>query len=182
MQVKTLMIAAGLLMATSGLAVAQAPVSKAEMLKATATIQQIDQTNRLITIRTPDGLEDIVWAGPEVKRFDELKVGDKVSMAYYESRVYRLRKPGDPPLSAGGSAVTPAKSALPGATVSKQTTATVTVKSVDQNVGTITVTTKDGRVISRKVDDKSNLTGVKAGDQIDIIYTEALLVSVERAN
>jgi len=35
-------------------------------------------------------------------------------------------------------------------------------------------------VISRKVDNKSNLNGVKIGDTIDIAYTEALLVSVDR--
>ena len=35
--------------------------------------------------------------------------------------------------------------------------------------------------MTRKVEDKSHLQGVKAGDKIDITYTEALLASVERA-
>jgi hypothetical protein len=61
-----------------------------------------------------------------------------------------------------------------------QAVTSVTVKAVDAAAGTITVTTRDGRVISRKVDDKSNLNGVKIGDTIDIAYTEALLVSVDR--
>jgi hypothetical protein len=43
------------------------------------------------------------------------------------------------------------------------------------------VTTSDGRTVTRKVDKKSNLEGVKPGDKIDITYTEALLTSVERA-
>jgi hypothetical protein len=57
---------------------------------------------------------------------------------------------------------------------------TVTVKSVDTAAGSITVTTEGGRTISRKVDDPSRLNGVKAGDRIDIVYTEALLATVER--
>jgi hypothetical protein len=64
--------------------------------------------------------------------------------------------------------------------MSRQTVQTVTVKSVDMTVPSITVTTADGRTVTRKVDKKSVLEGVKAGDQIDITSSEALLVSVER--
>jgi len=34
--------------------------------------------------------------------------------------------------------------------------------------------------VTRTVDKKSYLTGVQPGDKIDISYTEAILVSVER--
>jgi Cu/Ag efflux protein CusF len=55
----------------------------------------------------------------------------------------------------------------------------VTVKSVDMNAPSITVTTADGRTLTRKVADKNNLAGVKAGDQIDITYTQGLVVAAE---
>jgi len=48
-------------------------------------------------------------------------------------------------------------------------------------VPSITVTTDDGRTVSRKVEDKKNIEGVKAGDKIDITYTQALLTSIETA-
>lgn len=64
--------------------------------------------------------------------------------------------------------------------MARQTVQTVTVKSVDMSVPSITVTTADGRTVTRKVEKKSNLEGVKAGDKIDITYTEALLTSVDR--
>ena len=57
---------------------------------------------------------------------------------------------------------------------------TVTVKSIDVAVPSITVTTPDGRTITRKVEDKKNLTGVAPGDSIEITYTRALLTSIER--
>jgi hypothetical protein len=39
---------------------------------------------------TPDGTFVGTVAGPEVKRFAEIKVGDKVSAKYYENIVLRL--------------------------------------------------------------------------------------------
>ena len=177
-------LAAAVVVATGAYAGAQQTVTKAgEMVKASATIQQIDATKRLITFRSEDGTEDTVYVGPEIKRFDELKVGDKVNMTYYESKVFKIRKPGDPPLNTKTeTAVTGTSGALPGGTMAAQTVQTVTVKAVDQAAGTITVTTSDGRTIIRKVDDKNNLTGVNPGDQIDIITTQALLASVERGS
>jgi hypothetical protein len=57
----------------------------------------------------------------------------------------------------------------------------VTVKSIDPKTPSITVTTPDGRTVTRKVEDPKNLAAVKVGDQIDITYTQALLASIERA-
>jgi hypothetical protein len=147
---------------------------------ATVTIQQIDSTKRLVTYRSADGTEDTVYAGPDFTRFNELKVGDKVHITYYESKVYQLRKPGAPPLEPSDRMVaTAGKTAAPSGTISRQTVQTVTVKAVDMSVPSITVTTSEGSVVTRKVDNKANLEGVKVGDTIDIIATEAILASVE---
>jgi len=153
-----------------------------EKITATATIVEIDQTARMITFKSPDGTEDTVWAGPEFTRFNELKVGDKVSLTYYTSTVFQLRKPGDPaPPKADTAQVTPGKGAKPSATLAMQTSDTVTVKSVDAAAGTITVTTSKGHVVHRKVENKKNLEGINPGDKIDITYTEAVLATVHPA-
>jgi len=165
------------------IAEAQKTVAKpAEVVKATATIQQIDSTKRRITFRNEDGTEDTMVAGPEFKRFNELKVGDKVNLTYYASTVYQVRRPGTKGPDTGVSAAaTPAGRALPGGTISAQSVQTVTVKSIDPAVPSITVTTSDGRTVTRKVDKKEYLDGVKIGDKIDITYTESVLAMVERA-
>jgi hypothetical protein len=74
----------------------------------------------------------------------------------------------------------PAAQAVPGGAVDQQTR-NVTVKAVDPNLPSITVTTPDGRTVTRMIEDKKNIEGVKAGDRIDITYTQALLVSAEPA-
>jgi len=66
-------------------------------------------------------------------------------------------------------------------TAAVQAKMTATVKAIDAATPSVTVTTSDGRAVTRKVEDKKNLEGVAVGDQIDITYTRALLTSVERA-
>jgi Cu/Ag efflux protein CusF len=182
MDPKKLTLVAAMFLATCGLVGAQQTVTKpGPTVKASATITKIDPATRMITFKMEDGTEDTALAGPEIKRFDELKVGDKINMTYYSALVFQIRKPGDPPLTAATKSMAqPAGGKLPGGTYAEQVMRTVTVKAVDANVGSITVVTSEGRTLTRTVENKANLKGVKVGDQIDITYTEAMLVGVER--
>lgn len=67
----------------------------------------------------------------------------------------------------------------PGATISRQVTATVEVLAVDPAVPSITVKTTDGHTVTRKIENPKNLEGVKPGDKIDITYSQAVIVQVE---
>jgi hypothetical protein len=165
----------------SSLALAQQPVTKTASVTATATIQAIDKANRMVTLKDDtSGAEDTMVAGPAMKRFDELKVGDKVKVTYYESLVMQVRKPGDPAPTPGESAkATRGTGASPSATLAAQQTATVEVVSIDDKLPSITVKTADGRTITRKVENRKNLEGVKPGDKIDLTYTQAALLSIE---
>jgi Cu/Ag efflux protein CusF len=181
MRLTRLVIAATLLVAASSMPRAQT-VTKAEVQKASVTITAIDTLSRTITVKGDDGKEDTIWAPPEMARFNELKVGDRVNLTYAESLVFQLRKPGAASQKPSETAAVAATgTALPGAKAARQVTTTVTVKSVDPAVPSITVTTADGRTVTRKIADKANLQGVAPGDRIDITYTEAILANVERA-
>jgi hypothetical protein len=158
----------------------QTVTKKTEPITATMTIQAIDKANRLVTLRDESGAEDTMQIGPAMKRFDELKVGDKVKISYYESLVFQVRKPGDPIKTAGDTAkLTPGTGASPSGTLSSQQTTSVEVLAIDQKLPSITVKTADGRTVTRKVDNPKNLEGVKVGDKIDITYTQAAVLSVE---
>src|ERR1044072_6860251 len=118
-------------MAAVPLPLAQAPVTKSNMIKISATIQAIDSTTRTLTLRDDKGNEDTFSVGDGVQRFNELKVGQKVDITYYESIVFQLVKPGEK--GSGTSieaALDRAKSALPAGTLAGQEKATVTVKAV----------------------------------------------------
>jgi Cu/Ag efflux protein CusF len=157
-------------------------VKESQSVTATATIQAIDKTNRLVTIKDEKGDEDTMQVGPAMKRFDELKVGDKVKVKYTESLVLQLRKAGTPAPTGGDSAaVTRGTGASPAVTLAQQQSTTVDVLAVDMKVPSITVKTADGSTVTRKVKDKKNLEGVAVGDKIDITYTQAALLSIESA-
>jgi hypothetical protein len=81
------MIAAAVVMSMTSTASGQARTISSEMRTETATIEAIDSANRAVSLRKPDGTYVTIVAGPEVKRFAELKVGDKVTAQYYENVV-----------------------------------------------------------------------------------------------
>lgn len=147
----------------------------------TAVIKKIDAQNRFVLLRGDDGEEVGVFAPPELPRFNELRVGDRVTITYYESTVYQL-KGRHTPRPAVSEQVTGTESAsrLPGATLSHQVTERVTVKAVDRKAASITVVGSSGQTVTRHVDDPSHLDGVKPGDHIDITYTQAVLATVTR--
>jgi len=178
----TAIVAAAAWLAGTLPAHAQATVSKGTIETATATIKAVDQAKRTITIETDKGESDTFSVGPEIKRFDEFKAGQKVKMTYYESVVYIVRKPGEPVAPASSdAAVTRGTGALPGATIATQEKTTVTVKAIDKDKAMITVTAQDGSVMTRKVEDKKNLDKVAVGDRIEITYTRAVLTNLEAA-
>jgi len=147
-----------------------------------ATIEAIDSTNRLVTLKFADGTVNTVWAGPEVRRFSELKVGDTVTFRYHESAIVQLRKAGDAAAAPSSSeGIVRRAGGKPGAAMAKQINATVTVEAIDPAVPSITVKTDDGSRVTFHVEHKENLDGVKAGDRIEITYTQALMISVEGA-
>ena len=101
---------------------AQKAVSKGEMIEVKAKIVALDSTSRLVTLQDDTGESETIYAGPEVKRFDALKVGDTVTFRYYESMVYVIKKPGTPASAAPADAakVVRSQGAKPGGTISTQ--------------------------------------------------------------
>lgn len=177
---KTLAVLA-LAVALPGLAFAQKPVTRTESIEVKGTIEAIDHTSREITIKDAAGVMDTYSVGPEVKKFDALKVGDTITARYYAAVAFQLRKPGTPAPAPAADDVklVPGQGPKPGGTLSQQKQATVTVKAVDAKAPSITVVTDDHRTLTFKVEDPKNLKGVQPGDKIDVTYTEAFMITVQ---
>jgi hypothetical protein len=145
----------------------------------TATIEAIDQTNRIVTLKGPQGNLVDTYVDESYKRFNQLKVGDQVKAQYYESLAMSIRKPGDPAPAAGVKESVTAREGAPGATAARQLTGSVTVTALDPKVPSISVKGPKGNVFSMRVQDPKRLQGVKVGDTIDVAYTQALLIAVD---
>lgn len=173
-----LSIVAAALVTISVTVQAQKPVNVGDAVSATFTIVAIDHSARIVTLEDKDKATQDVYCGPDVKRFDALKVGDKVTFRYYESMVTAISRPGAAKAPVSES-VTRSAGTKPGGTVSQQMTASVTIDSIDTKVGAVTIRNAAGKKMSLKVDNKKNLEGYKAGDKVDITYTQALAISVD---
>jgi hypothetical protein len=150
-----------------------------DMVTVSGTVEAIDHPGRVLTLKKEKDGEFVTVDVPEsVRRFDEIKVGDKVSARYYDNVTVRLKKPGETGVNAGEVAVTPGGGPKPSGTVAAQRTMTATVEAIDPKVPSITFKGPKGWKYSRRVQDKDVLKQVKVGDQVDFTWTEAVVLQV----
>ena len=159
---------------------AQSKTLTGEVRTEQATVESIEASTRSITFKRTDGTYFSSVAGPEIKRFDEIKIGDKVTAKYYDTLVVRVKAAGESDVVSQATGTTGSSQALPGGTKAKQTTITATITDIDQTIPSITFTGPNGWKYTSRVEDKAALAKVKVGDKVDLVWTEALLVSVER--
>ena len=146
----------------------------------TATVEAIDTAARELTLKGPKGNYVVMECPDSVKRFNEIKVGDQITVKYMEALVLAVHK-ADAGAKLGTTAQTGVermKTEKPAATISRQITATVAVEAVDMAAPSITIKTADGNTQSFRVKDKKKLEGVNPGDKLEITYSEAVAMSV----
>lgn len=150
---------------------------------AKVTVTSVDHDTRTMILKSDSGKSLAVLAGPEVKNFDKIRAGDSVTLRYTESIAVSLLKP--------GAAATPASTSLKAdagqdgknKTLTGQMTATVRIDSVDTQKNVVVFTGPQG--VTQVVDvvnpdGKEFIKGLKPGDQVEITYTAAVALSVEK--
>ena len=157
---------------------AQTKVITGETKTVTVTVESIEQSTRQVTAKKPDGTYVTFYAPQSMKRFDQLKVGDKINARYYENVVLQLKAPGSPDVNKGGGALVPVEGA-PAGTMSYQRTITATITAIDPKTPSITFSGPNGWKYSSVVKDPAALAKVKVGDKVDITWTMAVLASIE---
>jgi hypothetical protein len=169
---------------TSSVAVAPGKAVATSTTTASAVIVSIDATYRIVTLKTASGKVVEVVAGPEVKNFDQLKVGQKVKAAYSEALSLELKKGGGKPLTMTekGGAASAAAGAKPGAAGARQVTILADVVKVDTKTHLVTLKGPGGNSVDLHVEDPEQLKNIKKGDQVEAVYTEAVAVTVEPAD
>ena len=71
---------------------AQQPVTSARDVAVVAgKVERLDPFARTVTLRTPEGLQHTVYAGKELKAFDQLRSGESVTVRISESVVVAVR-------------------------------------------------------------------------------------------
>jgi Cu/Ag efflux protein CusF len=175
-------LAAPALAQTGGGVVATAPGKAviAETVKISATITAIDKATRDVTLKGPQGNEMTVTAGPDVKNFDKLKVGDQVDMQYVEALTLELKKGGGKPVAKTekADAVGAKKGETPGGAVGRQVTVVADVVALDPAKQIVTLKGPK-QTVNLKVPDPAQFKNIAKGDQVEATFTQAFAVAVE---
>ena len=160
-----------------------APLQRESLREVEASVVSVQKAERLVGLRGPDGRVVTVKAGPEVRNFDQIAVGDTVVTSYYEAIGFALHTPGAADESGVDLVAGRAKpGAQPGAVVGAVARTTVTIESVDAKSDTVTFRGEDGlvRAVPVRTDEGREFARkLEPGDRVDITYTEALAIRVD---
>ena len=141
---------------------AQTKSVQGEQETITATVEAIDSSNRTVTLKGPKGNYVTVAVPGDVKRFESIKVGDKLTATYYTNLVLSVQKPGDKPKDSGEAALTASSSAKPGVTASKQRTITVCASALLVTRSRPTRTPRASKTRRRKTSPGEKTMGLSA--------------------
>ena len=151
-----------------------------DVIEAHATVTAIDVPQRLITLKDDKGQQIEVAVSDEVRRLNEVKVGDEVVVSYTQAVAWQV-KPADkgaPGVSAEESITRTPPGDKPGGTVGRKVTLTTTITGIDLANGTVTLTGPGGTSQTIKAREPANLKKVKVGELVDIVYSEAVAIAV----
>jgi len=169
---------------TGGTVVASEPGKAAivSTVEVTATVVALDKATRTVTLKGPQKTVDVV-AGDEVRNFDQIRLGDTVMVKYVESLSLELRKTrsASKDITADAAAARAPVGARPAGAVGRQVTAIADVVGVDQKKSIISLKGPRGNVFDLKVQNQDHFKVVKKGDQVEVVYTEALAIAVTPA-
>ena len=151
----------------------------AEAVELQGIVTAIDKSKRELTIKGGSGNELTFAAGPQIKNFKQIKVGDLVTLNYMAALGLELKKGGgrlrERVESEQMVAAKPGEKPAAGKGRTVKVLADVT--AVDAAAGTITLRGPQ-RSVDLVIKDKELLKDVRVGDQIAATYEEAMLVSV----
>ena len=143
------------------------------------TIETIDQSKRAMNIKTADGKMVAVNVPPSVKRFPELKVGDKIKATYNNNVMVRLKPAGEAAVDGADTVSTMGKEAKPGGVAASTRTMTATVSEIDKTNSSMTFVGPNKWNYSRRVVDPKVFDQVKVGDRVDIMWSTDATFAVQ---
>jgi hypothetical protein len=149
-------------------------------ITSSATVKAIDADNRIVTLQRPDGSTEDVKCGPEVRNFDQIKVGDEVRAAAMARMVMAIGQGAGESSPSGMVVGRSPKGGQPGAFVARTEQISAKVDAVDADKRTVTLSGIGDRPQTVQVSEDVDLSNVKSGDQVAIQVTKGFALWVER--
>ncbi len=148
-------------------------------------ITALNTQTRAVTVTGADGGAVEFVAGPEVRNFNQLKVGDKVTLDYTAAIALALEPAGSAPVGVTKSQAktVPVRGQKPGGARSNTVEIVTEVTAVNPERNTIALRGASGNtqlIAVERPDLRAKLPSVKRGDLVKISYTEAVALAIRR--
>jgi hypothetical protein len=146
-----------------------------------ASVQAIDAATREVTMVTSEGKTSKIIAGPKVKNFNQIQIGDQVTATVTKTVEVSLLEPGETrgasQSSVSGSA---SEGTKPSAMRSDTAEATARIEALDAKQRKATLRFADGTAETFDVRKDIDMSKAHLGQEILIRSTEAVAVRVEK--
>jgi Cu/Ag efflux protein CusF len=153
----------------------------AEIVRVTATVEAIDQATRTVTLKDSKGGLHTFVASDEVRNLAQVGKGDVVTLEYAAALAVRLAKTDskvrERTVTEGVKRSEPGQ--MPGGAAVREVKVIASVESIDAKAQTVTLRGPE-HTATVKVQDPASLKGVKKGDMVEAVYTEAVALKVEK--
>ncbi|MEN9479223.1 MAG: hypothetical protein RLZZ298_618 [Pseudomonadota bacterium] len=160
----------------------QAPgkIGEADAIQVQGKVKSINKKTREVTLVGPQGNQIVLPAGDEVKNFDQIRVGDLVTLTYVQALVVELKKVensgiGERVESENRVAAKPGEK--PAGMVEKTVRVVANVVAVNPKAQTVTLRGAK-RTVEVAVNDPALLKSVQVGNQVEATYIEAVVLVV----
>lgn len=143
-------------------------------------VVKIDKKTRTITFKNKEGESKFV-AGPEIKNFDQIKKGDRLSVSYELAVAIELIKTKSDGVRSKveTNTVTSSKAnEKPSETIANKTTITADIVEVNRDKKLVSVKGPSGKVTTVTVKNPALLADVNVGEQVKVIYYDAMAASI----
>ncbi len=185
----TLVVAA--LLAGPALVVAQTPTAANAIVVDAAvtdnvfqlyegTVIKVDKKTRSIFFKNNEGESKFV-AGPEIKNFDQIKKGDRLSVTYELAvaiELIRTKSDGIRSKVETSSELASKPGEKPTRTITNTTTIIADIVDVDRAKKLVSVKGPSGKVTVVTVKNPQLLADVNVGEQVKVIYFDAMAASI----
>jgi plasmid maintenance system killer protein len=141
---------------------------------------KVDAATRTVTLKNQDGETSIV-AGPEVKNFAEIKVGDRFDVVYELAvavELVKVKNPGVTSEQVTTTTATAPQGDKPGMITTNTITATANIESIDAAKNIVSLKGPKGNVFKVKVQNPDLMKDIAVNDQVRVVYTEAIAAVV----
>ncbi|MEI6866076.1 hypothetical protein [Flavicella sp.] len=148
------------------------------------TVTAIDHNTREITLMGPKGNLNTLKASEEIKRFDEIKVDDKITFDYWTYIKAEFREPTlaerATPLQIVSEAGKAPEGIAPGVIVGAVFKSIVTIEVLNRPYMMATLKGSSGNYMSITVKDTKLLERVHIGQEIILTYSEAIAITLKK--